>query len=1091
MGFADGQGHTAGDTIDKCSFEAANAPVYCVSWSNFGWRLDLECACIMYKYHSNAVGRSFLGCLVLITAAVNSGAADDYYTEQQVYGSRPQINREMEVGHIGPTGIVARVYRNAILKVESTEEGTPAHGLFERGDVITGVNGTPHQGRNLFVVLGNAITKAEATDGKLVFDVEREGDKKEIAVKIPVLGSYSKTWPLDCPKSKRIIDAAAAYYSNAYATGERGDKGVAGGLMCLFLLSTGDDRHVPVVKKYFESFIKNPAGIGDHTWNNGYNGIAVCEYYLRTGDRDVMPVIQYYCDNARDRQKFDCGWPHWGRGINPGYCGAGIMNPASTQILTTLLLAKECGAEVDEKTLLNSLRFFYRFVGHGTVPYGNDRAEGGLGSNGKDSMLAAAMQVACGAQGDTTIYQGARDHLSMATITNYPVLVRGHADEGRGDGMWRGIASSYLIDKQGKDYRAVMDRLTWWYDLSRYANGGLGIATCQRFNDIGSGAGVALGYTAPLKTLRITGAPRSKFAVDFALPERLWGKKADLSFLEIEHNPSYYKYGGDEPTHIPFYLLGSAYSKPSMDPKEMDREVILKNIYHRRYMIRAQAAKALRAAGHLSDLEKLLSDKDPRVRRAALDGIIDYRYWFSMGHDPLKTEQYTPGMIEAIVTMLKDPDEALYVVDGALFAMRNMPARVIQENIDAIIPWTKHEEWWLRESSFVALFGLEKDEELFVKVLPTLMAMVSDEYHTHPRGNMMWYLKRQVNQDNLETAVGRIIVAGLVEAAKTAEVKEGLRSAEGAHNVYTAVQLCLEKDPSTAITMATMIKQRFDVLNVGQMIKIIATPNSNREGKPFGLYTLLEKQSDAQRKELTDLLYNDYRRELLKRMETEGIGNQALVNSIIDLTQLKDATAGWQAIGSPKPADRVWHYLDVDPMTEKDVMHRREKKRFRDISLAKDLAGWFLPDFDASKWQSGKAPIGKGEFSRGGRSFENQSFWGYGEFLLMRTTFEMESLDYDVYRLSVLANQGFHIYLNGHKIHTYVWWKTEPHYRLITLGENETEHLKKGTNTLAVYTNTEYPYAMNRRNKVLEVGQIDCFIEGLRKADLQAEAANR
>ena len=66
------------------------------------------------------------------------------------------------------------------------------------------------------------------------------------------------------------------------------------------------------------------------------------------------------------------------------------MNPASAQILTTLLLAKECGADVDEKTLLGCLRFFYRFTGHGTVPYGNDRAEGGLGSNGKDSMLAAA-----------------------------------------------------------------------------------------------------------------------------------------------------------------------------------------------------------------------------------------------------------------------------------------------------------------------------------------------------------------------------------------------------------------------------------------------------------------------------------------------------------------------------------------------------------------------------------------------------------------------------------------------------------------------------------------------------------------------------
>lgn len=165
-------------------------------------------------------------------------------------------------------------------------------------------------------------------------------------------------------------------------------------------------------------------------------------------------------------------------------------------------------------------------------------------------------------------------------------------------------------------------------------------------------------------------------------------------------------------------------------------------------------------------------------------------------------------------------------------------------------------------------------------------------------------------------------------------------------------------------------------------------------------------------------------------------------------------------------------------------MHRREKKRFRDIAMPKDLANWFLPEFDDSKWESGKAPIGKGEFEQRGKSFENNSFWGYGEFLLMRTIFELDAVDYDAYRLSVLASQGFHVYLNGKKIHTYVWWKNAPHYRLITLGENEMKHLRKGVNTLAVYTNTEYPYAMNRRHKVLERAQIDCLIEGLRKADL-------
>ena len=40
-------------------------------------------------------------------------------------------------------------------------------------------------------------------------------------------------------------------------------------------------------------------------------------------------------------------------------------------------------------------------------------------------------------------------------------------------------------------------------------------------------------------------------------------------------------------------------------------------------MIRTQAAKALRKVGAFDELEKLLSDPDPRLRRAALDGLID------------------------------------------------------------------------------------------------------------------------------------------------------------------------------------------------------------------------------------------------------------------------------------------------------------------------------------------------------------------------------------------------------------------------------------------------------------------------------------
>ena len=67
--------------------------------------------------------------------------------------------------------------------------------------------------------------------------------------------------------------------------------------------------------------------------------------------------------------------------------------------------------------------------------------------------------------------------------------------------------------------------------------------------------------------------------------------------------------------------------------------------------------------------------------------------------------------------------------------------------------------------------------------------------------------------------------------------------------------------------------------------------------------------------------------------------------------------------------------------------------------------------------------------------------------------------------------QGFHVYLNGHKIHTYIWWKDEPHYRPIMLEPDQTRYLVRGTNVLAVYTNVEY-----RKGQAL--GQADVLLEG-------------
>jgi hypothetical protein len=183
---------------------------------------------------------------------------------------------------------------------------------------------------------------------------------------------------------------------------------------------------------------------------------------------------------------------------------------------------------------------------------------------------------------------------------------------------------------------------------------------------------------------------------------------------------------------------------------------------------------------------------------------------------------------------------------------------------------------------------------------------------------------------------------------------------------------------------------------------------------------------------------------------------------------------GWHAIGKQKPEERVWRYVAFDVQKESEKLDKSVRKRFRDVALPTGMEKWHTPSFNDSKWKQGKAPIGTGTWKHRRQTVKNNSDWGNGEFLLMRTTFELEELDCESYRLSILARQGFHVYLNGHKIHTYIWWKNQPYYRAILLSENETKHLKKGVNVLAAYANVHY----DRRTGV-PYGSTDLFLEGL------------
>jgi alpha-galactosidase len=187
----------------------------------------------------------------------------------------------------------------------------------------------------------------------------------------------------------------------------------------------------------------------------------------------------------------------------------------------------------------------------------------------------------------------------------------------------------------------------------------------------------------------------------------------------------------------------------------------------------------------------------------------------------------------------------------------------------------------------------------------------------------------------------------------------------------------------------------------------------------------------------------------------------------------------WKPVGKPLPDDRTWSFATIAATEKKDKMDKYDDRRFRDIALPAGMENWYMPGFDDSKWTKGKAPIGKGVWKHSGITLDKfPSTWGEGEFLLMRTTFDVEDLNFDSYRIAILARQGFHVYLNGQKIHTYIWWQDKPQYGSIVLGKEQIQHLKKGTNVLAAYANDQYDL-----NSPEHYAAMDLRIEGITKAD--------
>jgi len=965
--------------------------------------------------------------VVLLCSSTLAEGQSFYREPHGLFSTRPSETASLQsIDRLGPVGLGIELLQPAfVMRIKNVEKSSPAAatGKLEKGQIIETINGQALKDIDPRIQLGQILAEAEATDGVVEFAIQ--GVAEPVVVKVPVLGAYSDTWPLNCPKSDKIVRQVADYLSKPEST-----EGL-GGIGMLFLLSTGEDKDLEVVRNWAR---KTPA----HTypWYVGYGGIPLTECYLRTGDEEILANIQKWVDSAAKTQHNDA-WAGRGSALT-GY-GSGHLNAAGTHVVTFLLLAKECGADVPDRTLHGALRHFYRYAGRGNNPYGDDRPFTGFVDNGKNGKLAIAMAAAAALtpDGEGSVYARARDVCAMQSFYTTTFMLHGHTGGGIGE-IWRSAAMGLLYEKRPKQYREFMDHRQWHYDLSRRFDGSFGILGGSGYDKELWGVAFPLAYTMPRKTLRISGAPRTEFSKPYRLPELPWGTEADNLFLSLEAVPD--EDGNKQD------LTGETLAKDSSihfirrfhRPDQPGDDEVRRYIHHQDFNIRNIAAfKALGInfgyIGSKSGGGKLrqnlvmesLRHEDPRVRRAMFGALL-YR-----------TDALTPEIFELAVLAVRNPEESWWIKDAAIQLIGRGSVEQIVPLVDLLLPYLEHEEAWLRNAALTALTPVAADERCYQRVLPAMGELVRMNQRVSVTHGFAPAIRARIKEAG--PAVQQLATETLKETftgyagRKTSPAGQNLKPTYDYH--LEAIAASLAEVPGGLDVLYEIARQkRPDEILPYKELFLAADPSQfgpelKKAIIPIIRDELIPEFVGKNRRRLYPLAANE-----VKSGWPGGRGEP--VDGLAALYKRAGRDEyDWHMFADLRYAE--WSYHSFDPNPAEQVPFDQLVSRYREVTMPEGMERWFAPDFDPAKagWKKGKSPFGSYDGKLPDRPITKCSAGCVGpgcygatkvntlwekEVLLLRGTFKTPPLK-EGHRYRLRVNTGEHvgaggghiIYING------------------------------------------------------------------------------
>lgn len=950
-------------------------------------------------------------------------AKSTYYKEEPQFHFTPDPEApRTEIGRLGPIGLGLELRKpNFTMYIKKVEEGSPAAstGRLKPGQIIESINGQVLKDIDPRVQIGNLITEIEATDGvvKLMIKDKPKAKASPVEFKIPVMGSYSETWPVNCAKSDRIVREMAEHVRSL----EKWGWGAA-----LFLLSTGEEEDLEEVRKRFSGKLRSEGPVGN-TWSIGYTGIAVCEYYLRTGDKSVLPNIKARADYLRDTM-YNGSWMGRG-GANFKYMAGGHLNAAGVHAVSFLLMAKECGVDVDERTLNEGMTHIYRFAGRGNVAYGDQQPEGGMVDNGKVGKLAFAMYAAANLcpDGEDSIYAKARDISATKSFYSTSWMFHGHTGGGVGE-LWRGSAMGLVKDKRPKQYRSFMNERRWAYELARSFNGGFGWSAGQNvkrytgMNDGNQPTGnyIPLIYTLPRKQLRIFGAPPTEYSRNYDLPKRPWGNAADDVFYSLE--PAEYAPG--KRLDINQELLPTHASAPlgrRLGSSDVTDEELVAYAHHIDHGIRSSAVGNILRHQRYHLIIPLLKSEDPRVRRAGLQAIT--------GHfkaPALPDAKRSDEMMQLVGAMIDNPDESWWVAEAALRALGKGTADQAAPHYNRLEYFLKHDEWWLQSAAMEAIRPIVAHPDYYRKILP----LVGEKIATNGRAAALKpvpALLREIEtaSPEVQALARQTIGQAYIELPQTIDTPGNRDMSAGVSYLIDHIAKYLAAVPGGIDTLYNVGQKRFPQKALPHLDIYLAT-----DTKQFG-----PEVRDAFIPLMRDQVIWQYMlnnsRDLKRELDTK-MPNRATEGLVSLYEKIGIDDYSWN-LWSPPRDEISWDYFSYDP-TE-TLIWEKNKWRYRPVSWPEGAEEWMKPSFNAKAagWKTGYAPFGHndGKLAPVGGCTDKDHFCACGtqpntfwekEVLLMRTQLDLPAMNEGhAYRMlvggrsHVGSGDGSDVWINGNR----------------------------------------------------------------------------